>query len=160
MEEGTSFIARKSSGSVNKAFLKQYDTQSMMNRNITKLNVFELTLLEKEKRREAYLEQFIKEQTETDDNNNYVVFYPLRAGLGNSLAAMIEALLVSMVTHRHFRSRNCNAVYFLHVVYNYPIFNNYFSLPFDNYFINDECKLVSVVMLCIALLYNHLISHL
>ena len=111
-----------------------------MNRNVTKLNSFELILLEKEKLREAYLEQYAKEQTETDDNNNYVVFYPLRAGLGNSLAAMVEALLVSMVTHRHFRSRKGIATYFLHVVYNYPIFSNYFFLPFDNYFINDECK--------------------
>ena len=98
-------IAKGSSNRVNTEFLRKMDSHSLMNRDILDLNSYERVLLEKEKLRETYLMKFAKEQTEVDDNNNYVVFYPLRAGLGNSLAAMVEALLISMVTHRHFRSR-------------------------------------------------------
>lgn len=98
-------IAKGSANRVDKEFLRKMDRHSLMNRDILDLNSYERVLLEKEKLREAYLMKFAKEQTEVDDNNNYIVFYPLRAGLGNSLAAMVEALLISMVTHRHFRSR-------------------------------------------------------
>ena len=64
-----------------------------------------------EELRQLYLEQLKKrQQTPLEDNpesTKYVIFHPLKAGLGNSLATIMDAFLVSMLTNRKFYSTFC-----------------------------------------------------
>ena len=61
-----------------------------------------------EQLRQSYLEQLKKrQQTPLEDNpesTKYVIFHPLKAGLGNSLATIMDAFLVAMLTDRKFYS--------------------------------------------------------
>lgn len=38
-----------------------------------------------------------------DDDTRFIVYFPSKAGLGNTLAAWGEALLLAMASKRHFR---------------------------------------------------------
>ena len=56
-----------------------------------------------------YLEQLrMRQQVPIDEEpstNGYVIYYPIKAGLGNSIQAIAEAVLVAVLTGRHFYSR-------------------------------------------------------
>lgn len=71
-------------------------------------NAYILEMKRMEELRQSYLEQLKKrQQTPLEDNpesTKYVIFHPLKAGLGNSLATIMDALLVAMLTDRKFYS--------------------------------------------------------
>ena len=73
-----------------------------------KLNAYERGLLEKELLREEFLKEWIKEQEEMrlypSNSPKYIVFSPVVSGVGNMLATLSEAIVLSWVTHRRLRS--------------------------------------------------------
>ena len=106
-------------------FLSESSTKAPSNAYIREMKTME-------ELRQSYLEQMKKkQQTPVEDNpesTKYVIFHPLKAGLGNSLAAIMDALLVSMFIDRKFYRTFCCAPSF--PVYEYPIFDSYYTLPF------------------------------
>ena len=85
------------------------NTNIITNRHRNKLNAYERHLLQMEALRNEFLEQLkTRQQSPIDDDpspNGYVIYYPIKAGLGNSIQAIAEAVLVSILTGRHFYCR-------------------------------------------------------
>ena len=68
------------------------------------LNSYERSLLEKEKKRDEFLKKYIAEQTEMllypSSTPQFVIVYPVTSGIGNNLAILAEAILMSALTRR------------------------------------------------------------
>lgn len=77
--------------------------------NTSKLNSYELSLLEKEKKREAFLEKYVAEQTELmlypSSSPKFVIIHPVTSGIGNNLAILAEGILMSALTRRRLLSK-------------------------------------------------------
>ena len=100
-----------------------------------------------EELQQLYLEKLKElQQTPLEGNSEsakYVIFHPLKAGLGNSLATIMDALLVSMLTGRGFYSASRSLSSSL--VYEYPIFDNYFTLPFKYHTYSSNSILLLII---------------
>ena len=76
---------------------------------VKKLNAYERGLLEKEQLREKFLKEWIQEQEELrlypGRSPKNIIYSPVVSGLGNMLATLSEAIVLSWVTHRRLRSR-------------------------------------------------------
>lgn len=74
-----------------------------------KLNAYERMLLVKKEKRRDFAAAFRKQQNEeldpTNNETKYVVFKPIEAGFGNSMAVLVESLLFAYFTNRHFYCR-------------------------------------------------------
>ena len=85
------------------------DASSEANGQGKRLNSYEKHLLKMEGLRDEFLEQLkTRQQLPIDSDpspNGYVIFYPIKAGLGNSVQSIAEAVLVSILTGRQFYSR-------------------------------------------------------
>ena len=89
-------------------------TQTALKRNIVgkiKLTAYERSLLEKKEKRMAFLHRWINAQDEMrlypTNQTKYIIFNPSTSGLGNTLAVLAEAIVLSWVTNRRLLSRNC-----------------------------------------------------
>ena len=56
-------------------------------------------------KRHALLREITQMYPTQDSEHKYVVYSPTKAGLGNTLAAMSEALLLAIYSKRNFASR-------------------------------------------------------
>ena len=55
-------------------------------------------------KRFSFLQQIAGElNSPPDDDTRFIVYFPSKAGLGNTIAAWGEALLLTMASKRHFR---------------------------------------------------------
>lgn len=73
-----------------------------------KLNSYERSLLEKEKKRDEFLKKYVAEQTEMflypSTAPRFVIVYPVTSGIGNNLAILAEGILMSAITRRRLLS--------------------------------------------------------
>ena len=74
----------------------------------TEIDNYALSLVEKDRLRKAFLQKWIATQEELrlhpTNSTRYVIFSPTYAGLGNTLAVLAEAIVISWVTNRRLRS--------------------------------------------------------
>ena len=56
-------------------------------------------------KRHALLQEITQMYPAQESNNKYIVYSPTKAGLGNTLAAMSEALLLAIYSKRNFASK-------------------------------------------------------
>lgn len=64
------------------------------------------------------------------DSSKYIVFFPNKAGLGNTLSAWSEALLLAMYSQRFFQ---CTLIFIISLlVYKWKIILQYYSVPFSD----------------------------
>lgn len=79
-----------------------------MNKEEDTMNSYERSLVEKEKKREAFLKKYVEEQRELalypGSAPRFVIVYPLTSGIGNNLAILSEGILMSMLTRRRLLS--------------------------------------------------------
>ena len=75
-----------------------------------KLTAYERSLLEKKDKRMAFLHKWINAQDEMrlypTNQTKYILFNPATSGLGNTLAVLAEAIVLSWVTNRRLLSRS------------------------------------------------------
>ena len=89
-------------------------TQASVKKNTVqemKLTAYERSLLEKKDKRMAFLHKWINAQDEMrlypTNQTKYILFNPATSGLGNTLAVLAEAIVLSWVTNRRLLSRYC-----------------------------------------------------
>lgn len=99
------------------------------------LNSYERSLVMKEGVRDEFFKEWIAEQRQLQlqppEEAKYVIIYPMNSGLGNNLGILAEGVLISMLTHRQLLS--APSAFPSLLVYRWPSFHLYFSLPYENY---------------------------
>ena len=77
--------------------------------NHTDTEDYARSLAEKDRRRKAFLQKWIATQEELrlypTNSTRYVIFYPTYSGIGNTLAVLAEAIVLSWITNRRLRSK-------------------------------------------------------
>lgn len=99
------------------------------------LNSYERSLVMKEGVRDEFFKEWIAEQRQLQlqppEEAKYVIIYPMNSGLGNNLGILAEGILISMLTHRQLLS--VPSAFSSPLVYRWPSFHLYFSLPYENF---------------------------
>ena len=76
--------------------------------NSVEVDQYAQSIVEKDQLRKAFLQKWISTQEELrlhpTNSTRYVIFSPTYAGLGNTLAVLAEAIVISWITNRRLRS--------------------------------------------------------
>ena len=97
---------KKMNGTIPNKSIPSISNQFNSSSRKPKLNAYERMLLHKKELRHEFVKIFAKQQDEeldvTKNTTKYVIFKPSHAGFGNSMAVLVEALLFSYFSNRHF----------------------------------------------------------
>ena len=104
-------IDRDTSKSVRRNLRRIYHPEGFGQSNSTysvEADQYSQSLAEKDRLRKAFLQKWISTQEELrlhpTNSTRFVIFAPTYAGLGNTLAVLAEAIVISWITNRRLRS--------------------------------------------------------
>lgn len=140
-------IDRDTSQTVRRKLRRVNHSEGLRKSNATSsaaVDQYAQSLIEKDRLRKSFLQKWISTQEELrlhpTNSTRYVIFYPTYAGLGNTLAVLAEAIVISWVTNRRLRSINSLFELFYRVVHKYSGFQHYFTLPLTDYYYEDASR--------------------